>query len=108
MYSQFCLHMSQNSVGMGSKKGRRAGMGNATSLKIGQGHLRAMPTFQRWGTGINIVGIGHFWAIDNDKIWAFPGSLKIFQKDLNNNSPFQYLAPRKHCDWSNYSSALLI
>ena len=68
--------MLWTSVGTGSKKGGRAGTGNATSLKIGQGHLRAMPTFQRWGTGINIAGIGHFWAIDNDKIWAFPGSRK--------------------------------
>ena len=51
-------------------------MGNATSPKIGQGHLWAMPTFQRWGTGINIASFGHFWAIDNDKIWAFPGSRK--------------------------------
>ena len=49
-------------------------MGNATSLKIGQGHLRAMPTFQTYGMGISRAGIGHLWAIYYYEIWAFTGS----------------------------------
>ena len=66
---------SSISVGTGSKKGGRAGTGNAPSLKIGHGHLRAMPTFKISGAGINIAGIGQLWAIDYYEIWAFSGSL---------------------------------
>ena len=50
---------------------RQVGTGNATSLKIGQGHLWAMPVLQKVGTGIfrHLLAIragGHFRA------WALP------------------------------------
>ena len=38
---------------------KQAGMGNATLLKIGQGHFQAMPNYQTSGTGINVADIGH-------------------------------------------------